>query len=231
MSEPAPPLLQVRGLCRRYDQGAVRALDDVSFDAAAGQTLALIGPSGCGKTTLLSLLGLLERPDAGEIRFDGMPYAQVRNGSRFRARHIGFVFQFHHLLPAMTLLENVQAPLLPLGVPRPQRRERAARMLESMGLQQRMDFLPARVSGGERQRAAVARALVSEPALVLADEPTGNLDSASSSRVVELLLRHARERNALVVLATHNPEIAATADRRLELLDGRRVDAAPMGSP
>jgi lipoprotein-releasing system ATP-binding protein len=216
-------LLQVAGVSRVYDRGAVRALHDVSFDAHAGQTVALTGPSGCGKSTLLSLIGMLDRPDGGRIVFQGQDLATVRSVHAFRASLVGFVFQFHHMVPSMTLQENVEAPMIALAVPRAERRERAAALLQAMGLGARAQFLPSQVSGGERQRAAVARALVNRPPLVLADEPTGNLDTANGQRVIELLLAHARDQRALVLMATHNPEIAAAMDQRIELRDGRRV--------
>ncbi len=215
------PRLQVSGLGRDLDGGRVRALHDVSFAAEAGQAVALTGPSGCGKSTLLSLLGLLDRPDRGRIVVDGEDLAGVRSGHAFRARRVGFVFQFHHMVPTMTLQENVEAPMLALGVSRAERRERAAALLAEMDLGTRAHFLPTHVSGGERQRAAVARALANRPALLLADEPTGNLDSANGERVMALLVQHARQAQALLLVATHNPEIAAAMDRRIELRDGR----------
>jgi putative ABC transport system ATP-binding protein len=216
-------LLQVLGLGRDYDHGRVCALHAVSFIAERGQTVALTGPSGCGKSTLLSLIGLLDQPDRGCIKVDGMDLSTVRHGPAFRARRVGFVFQFHHMVPTMTLQENVEAPMVALGLPRAERRARAAELLASMDLGSRAGFLPAHVSGGERQRAAVARALVNRPALVLADEPTGNLDSRNGERVMALLVRHARNQQALLLVATHNPEIAAAMDCRIELRDGLRV--------
>jgi putative ABC transport system ATP-binding protein len=217
------PMLIVEGLCRDYESGGVQALREVSFTAAAGRSVALTGPSGCGKSTLLSLVGLLDRPSRGRIRVARQDLAQVRDAHAFRARQVGFVFQFHHLLPTMTLLENVEAPMVALGLPRRERRERAAAMLDRVDLGARAHFLPAQVSGGERQRAAVARALVNQPTLLLADEPTGNLDSRNGQRVVDLLVAQARERGALVLMATHNPEIAAALDERIELRDGALV--------
>ena len=214
------PLLQVSGLGRDFDRGRVRALHDVSFSADTNQTVALIGPSGCGKSTLLSLVGLLDRPDRGRIEVAGVDLATVRRGPAFRARRVGFVFQFHHLAPTMTLEEKVAAPMVALGGPRAERRGRAAELLAQMGLGARAGFLPTHVSGGERQRAAVARALVNRPALVLADEPTGNLDSVNGERVMALLVQHARSQQALLLVATHNPDIAAAMDRRIELRDG-----------
>ncbi len=222
MSEGAP-LLAVEALVRTYDRGAVTALAGVSFEARSGEVVAVTGPSGCGKSTLLSLIGLLDQPTGGRVLVGGQDLAAVGKPSAFRARQIGFVFQFHHLVPTMTLAENVAAPMVPLGVPRGRRGEGARAMLERMDLAPRADFLPANVSGGERQRAAVARALINRPPVILADEPTGNLDTRNGEMVVDLLMTHARLQGALVLMATHNPEIARLADRRIELRDGRIV--------
>ncbi|WP_395702218.1 ABC transporter ATP-binding protein [Aquabacterium sp.] len=214
------PLLRVEGVSRRFADGDVQALDGVSFSASAGETLALTGPSGCGKSTLLSLIGLLDQPDRGRILIGGQDLARVRQASAFRARHLGFVFQYHHMVPTMTLQENVEAPMLALGLPRAARRDRAAELLQAVGLAPRAGFLPRHVSGGERQRAAVARALANRPAIVLADEPTGSLDSRNGQRVVELLITQARAEGALVLVASHNPEVAAALQRRIALRDG-----------
>ena len=222
MSEPAP-LLLVEGLTRHYERGTVKALEGVSFEARAGEVVAITGPSGCGKSTLLSLIGLLDQPDQGTVRIRGEDLARVRKPSGFRARQLGFVFQFHHMVPTMTLAENVAAPMVALGISRGRRREQAREMLDRMQCGARAEFLPANVSGGERQRAAVGRALINRPAIVLADEPTGNLDSKNGQIVVELLMTHARSQGALVLIATHNPEIAGLADRCLELRDGELV--------
>lgn len=223
MSEHRPPLLRVEEVSRRFADGEVQALNRVSFSASAGETLALTGPSGCGKSTLLSLIGLLDPPDQGRILIGDQDLARVRQASRFRARHLGFVFQHHLLVSTMTLEENVQAPMIALGVPRAERRARAAELLTAVDLQQRAAFLPRNVSGGERQRAAVARALANRPDIVLADEPTGSLDSRNGQRVVDLLITHARAQNALVLVASHNPDVAAAMQRRIVLLDGECV--------
>lgn len=223
MNKAKPPLLEVHGLSRHHEHGAVRALDDVTFDACAMEVVALTGQSGCGKSTLLSILGLLDQPTHGYVRIDGEDLARVRAASMFRARNIGFVFQFHHMVPTMTLLENVMAPMIALGVNSAERHRRAAELLGRMGLAARAKFLPANVSGGERQRAAVARALINRPQVILADEPTGNLDSKNGKLVIDLLIEHARSQGALVLLATHNPEIASAADRQIELRDGRLI--------
>ncbi|MDP2958817.1 MAG: ABC transporter ATP-binding protein [Longimicrobiales bacterium] len=224
MSERAP-LLVVEALTRHYDRGAVRAIEGVSFEAEAGEMVAVTGPSGCGKSTLLALVGLLDQPTDGRVCIGGQDLAGVSRPAAFRARHIGFVFQFHHLVPTMTLLENVGAPMIPLGVPRAKRAEHARALLDRMNLSHRAGFLPANVSGGERQRAAVARALVNDPPVIVADEPTGNLDSGNGQIVVDLLVEHVRSQGALVLLATHNPDVARVAHRRIELLDGEMVGA------
>lgn len=213
--------LAVEDLARHFEGGVITALDGVSFEAAAGEVLALMGPSGCGKSTLLSLIGLLDRPTRGRVMIDGTDLAGVEKPGAFRARTIGFVFQAHHLLPAMTLLENVSAPLIALGVPRTQRTARAMTLLEWVGLKSRAHFLPSKLSGGERQRGAVGRALATHPQIILADEPTGNLDTKNGEAVVQLLVDHARVHGALVIIATHNPEISAVADRTLVMRDGK----------
>lgn len=214
------PLLDVRGLTRTYERAMVTALVNVSFQAEAGEMVAITGPSGCGKSTLLGLIGLLDRPTHGVIRLAGQDLAGIAQPSRFRAEKLGFVFQFHHLVSSMTLLENVAAPMAALGLPVASRRERARELLDRMGLLSRGHFLPARVSGGERQRAAVARAVANHPALILADEPTGNLDSRNGEVVMDLLAREGA-RGTLVLIATHNPEVAARATREIRLRDGR----------
>ncbi len=214
-------LLRVQQLYKTYDKGSVVALDGVDLTLDAGQSLAVMGPSGCGKSTLLSLIGLLDQPSAGRIEIAGEDLARVADPYQFRARSVGFVFQDHHLIPAMTLLENVEAPMLALGLSRQARRQRATALLDRMDLMPRADFLPARVSGGERQRAAVARALANRPFLLLADEPTGNLDSGNGSRVVDLFMQQVREQGLGIVMATHNPEIAARCDRVVRMYDGR----------
>lgn len=224
------PLLLVEALSRHHDRGAVKALDGVSFETRAGEVVALTGPSGCGKSTLLSILGLLDKPTSGRACIAGEDLARVRHPATFRASNIGFIFQFHHMVSTMTLLENVAAPMVALGVPSAERRRRASDILDRMNLSARANFLPANVSGGERQRAAVARALINRPFVIMADEPTGNLDSRNGQLVLDLLMEHARSQNALVLLATHNPEIACAADRRIEMRDGQLVTPASQRS-
>ena len=220
----APPLVSLRDVARVYPRGAaeVVALAGVSLDVREGEKLAIMGPSGSGKTTLLSILGCLDRPTRGEHRFDGRRVEGLSDDelSRLRNRSIGFVFQAFHLIPQLTVAENVETPLLYEGAPPSDWRPRALRALERVGLAARADHRPTELSGGEAQRAAIARALVTEPRLLLADEPTGNLDSATGEEIAGLLDElHARGRT--VVLVTHNEALARRAERVVHLRDGR----------
>ncbi len=220
-------ILAVRQLVKHYDGGTVEAIRNISFEARGGEILAITGPSGCGKSTLLALIGLLDRPTAGSILVGGLDLATIRDPFAYRACSVGFVFQFHPLISSMTLAENVAMPMIARKVPRAERRARALELLARMDLGHRAHFLPSRVSGGERQRAAVARALANGPSLLLADEPTGNLDSVNGARVVDLFIAHARDHGGTVVLATHNLELAARADRTIDIRDGQIVRISP----
>jgi putative ABC transport system ATP-binding protein len=216
--------VSLRDVARVYPRGAgeVVALAGVSLDVRDGEKLAIMGPSGSGKTTLLSILGCLDRPSRGEHLFDGRRVEALSDDelSRLRNRSIGFVFQAFHLIPQLTVAENVETPLLYEGAPAAEWRPRALRSLERVGLAARADHRPSELSGGEAQRAAIARALVTEPRLLLADEPTGNLDSATGEEIAALLDElHARGRT--VVLVTHNETLARRAQRVVRLRDGR----------
>lgn len=224
MNEPAPDFLAVCNLTKSYENGQVEALRGVSFRVAGGEKVALVGPSGCGKSTLLGVIGSLDRPTGGRVVIEGTDIHHQLRAHRFRATFLGFVFQFHYLVPAMTLVENVEAPMIAIGTGKGPRRERALQLLQDVGLGHRAHFLPARVSGGERQRAAVARALVNGPRLILADEPTGNLDSASGAIVADLILGYSRKTGATVIIATHNAEIAGLCDRTITMRDGSILD-------
>jgi ABC-type lipoprotein export system ATPase subunit len=225
MNEDAPgqPLFRGRGLVRVFPDGDVRALRGVSLDVGAGESVAVTGPSGCGKSTLLHLLGGLDHPTEGTVEFEGQSLASI-DLDAFRARRIGFVFQSFHLLPTLTALENVQVPMFEASWPRSERRSRAERLLEEVGMTHRRSQFPNQLSVGERQRVAIARALANEPCALLADEPTGNLDSVSQGEVLKLLDRLRRERSLTLVIVTHSPEVAAAADRVLKMRDGQIHD-------
>ena len=219
------PVFRVEGLARSYRVGDadVRALAGVDLEIGSGELVVVAGPSGSGKSTLLHLLGALDAPDAGRVFVEGRDLATLgeRQRTLLRRRRLGFVFQAFHLVPVLDALENVEYPLVIDGVPRAERRARAAAALDSVGLGERMSHRPDRLSGGERQRVAIARALVHRPRAVLADEPTGNLDSGNALRVFELLAALGREHGATVVVSTHDPELVARAPRVVTLRDGR----------
>lgn len=224
----ADDLLRLEGVTKDYggEHVVTRVLHGVSFSIVPGEFTALIGPSGSGKSTLLHLLGLLDRPTAGRIFVQGCDTAQLapRALGRFRGRTIGFVFQFHHLLPAFSAAENVMMPLLAdKGRPDEDMRRRAVDLLERVGLADKVDSRVTDLSGGQQQRVAVARALSMTPALVLADEPTGNLDTQSGDQVFALLRQFNREQGTAFLVVTHDPRLAARCDRVIELVDGRVV--------
>ncbi|REJ77208.1 MAG: ABC transporter ATP-binding protein [Acidobacteria bacterium] len=227
------PVVEVRGLSKTYGVGAaaLEVLRGVDLEVGRGELLAIVGPSGSGKSTLLHILGTLDRPDSGEVRIASRdPFALSAEAlARFRNRSLGFVFQFHQLLPDFTALENVAMPSRIAGEPVSQGLERAARLLAEVGLDSRSHALPHELSGGERQRVAICRALSLEPELLLADEPTGNLDPRSGERVLELLLELRRRRGTTTILVTHNPEIADRCARVL-LLDRRQLEEVSRGS-
>ncbi len=220
------PALAVVGVTKHY--GPRRVLDAVSFDVAPGERVALTGPSGSGKTTLLNCLGGVDRPDSGEIRLLGARIDQLdADGlNLLRRERVGTVFQFFHLLPTLSVAENIELPLQLLRVPAPERRERVATLLGRVGLAARSAALPSQLSGGEQQRVAIARALVHRPALLLADEPTGNLDSANGANILALLRELTDETGTALVLVTHSEEAAAICHRRVRLRDGRVVEAS-----
>jgi putative ABC transport system ATP-binding protein len=215
------PAIECVDLVKTYEEGRIRALNGMSLRVDPGELVAVVGPSGCGKSTLLHLIGALDRPDSGEIHVAGHDLAHERNLDHYRARHVGLVFQLHNLLPTLNALENVQVPMFELGIGAAERRERARRLLALVGLEERERNRPAQLSGGERQRVAVARALANNPAVLLADEPTGSLDSEAGSNVLDLLERIREEQKMTLVLVTHDPGVAERADRIVRMLDGR----------
>jgi ABC-type lipoprotein export system ATPase subunit len=222
-------VIEVRGLVKTFEQGLVRALDGLELTVDRGEFVALAGPSGCGKSTLLHLIAALDHPDEGSITVDGRDIAGERNLSRYRSRKVGLVFQLDNLLPTLSARENVQVPMFEMGLSAKQRRERASDLLRQVGLEQRENNLPSQLSGGERQRVAIARALANEPPILLADEPTGRLDSESGRRVLDLLQELQRKRGLTVILVTHDSEVAKRAQRVVRMLDGRVVGEEPSG--
>jgi ABC-type lipoprotein export system ATPase subunit len=219
----ATPLLQAKELSREFDDGRVRALRGVSFSIQEREFVAITGPSGCGKSTLLQLLGALDRPTGGDLFYRGQSVPNHPNPAEYRACEIGFIFQAFHLLPTFTALENVQIPMFGTGRSRAERRDRALALLRLVGLESRLDHFPSKLSGGERQRVAIARSLANEPSLLLADEPTGNLDSENARLILELLVRLHHEQNMTLVLVTHDMAVARLASRAIKMKDGRVV--------
>jgi putative ABC transport system ATP-binding protein len=227
------PLYETRDASRTFSKGLlnVRAVNGVTLAIEAGEFVALEGPSGSGKTTLLQLLGALDRPTGGEILFEGRDLAKLSDGklAELRLRAFGFVFQQFNLIPTLTALQNVELALAPTGTKSAELKERSASMLEEVGLAERGGHLPSQLSGGEQQRVAIARALVVGPRVILADEPTGNLDSKTGADVIDLLAGLAAQHGATVIVATHDAELASRAPRGLAMRDGMLV-AEPNGS-
>lgn len=225
-------IVETRELVKVYGDGAeVRALDGVDMDIAEGEFVGVMGPSGSGKSTLLNMIGALDRPTDGWVLVEGQDLADVRNLDTFRARKVGFIFQLHNLIPTLTARENVQVPMMGQPIGRGKRHRRAQDLLDLVGLADRMDHLPNQLSGGERQRVAVARSLANEPAIVLADEPTGDLDTESGAEVIKLMHQLNRELGTTFIAVTHDPAVARRTDRILVLRDGRIVHEHTVGTP
>ncbi len=225
MSEGRAHTIDLAAVSRTYGRGTpeeVRALRAVSLRVDPGEFVSVEGPSGCGKTTLLNLIGLLDEPTSGEVRWDGTPVGQRqdRERARMRLEEVGFIFQRFYLLPMLTATENVELPMAAMRVSRAARRQRALALLAEVGLAGREGAYPHQLSGGEEQRVAIARALANRPGLLLADEPTGELDSKNAGAILDLLERVRADRNATLLVVTHNPEVAARASRHLVMKDG-----------
>jgi putative ABC transport system ATP-binding protein len=215
-------------VAKAFEHGRIVALEDASFRIEPGELVALTGPSGSGKSTLLNLIGALDRPDRGSITVDGERLERLDDPAAYRAEVVGFVFQFHNLIPTLSALDNVQIPMIGRDGSRADRIERARELLMEVGLAERASARPSVLSGGERQRVAIARALANEPRLLLADEPTGSLDSETSAQVLRLVRRLRDEYGMTILLVTNDDDVAREADRTLRLLDGRITpDAAP----
>ena len=217
-------IIQIKNLTKIFGDGVeIKALDGVDLDIERGEFLAIIGPSGSGKSTLLNQIGILDTPTSGTILLNGIDVTEMSDKQRSRTRNkeLGFIFQYHHLLPDFNALENVMMPLLISGIKSSQAREVARRVLDEVGLGDRIEHRPNQLSGGQNQRVAIARALVNKPSIVIGDEPTGNLDSKASENIYELLRKLNREHNQTFILVTHDERMAAKTDRIIRLVDGR----------
>lgn len=230
MSEPTGMIIRAIDLARTYEMGEteVEALRGINLDVITGQFVALVGPSGSGKSTFLNLVGGLDQPTSGELWVDGVELGVSKEKAltEHRRKRVGFVFQSFNLLPRLTALENVALPLMFVGVPEQERQQRARDLLVEVGLEERLDHRPTQLSGGEQQRVAIARALVSQPAIILADEPTGNIDSATGTEILGLLRRLNKEQGVTLLLVTHDAEAAAFADRIIQVRDGQIAEEA-----
>jgi putative ABC transport system ATP-binding protein len=215
-----PPLLRTDRISKLYPDGEVHAVEDVSLSIRAGEYVAIMGPSGSGKSTLLNLLGALDLPTSGDIYFEDQPLSSVTNLDRFRSQKLGFVFQSFYLLPVLTAIENVQVPMFEGSLSVSERIKKARELLELVGMGHRENHLPLKLSVGERQRVAIARALANDPMLLMADEPTGNLDSVSAEGIFNLFAQLHKERGVTIVLITHDPDLAARAQRIVRMQDG-----------
>ena len=225
-------IIETRGLTKIYGDGAeVRALDDVSIQIARGDFITVRGPSGSGKSTLLNMLGALDRPTEGVVLINDRNLTEIKDLDAFRARTVGFIFQMHNLIPTLNAGENVEVPMMSQEMGRGARKKRARTLLEMVGLGDRIDHLPNQLSGGQQQRVAIARALANEPAVILADEPTGNLDSESGGEIINLMRRLNQETNTTIIVVSHDPAVARQTDRVLVLQDGRIVDDHRVGHP
>jgi ABC-type lipoprotein export system ATPase subunit len=215
------PVLEVRSLCKTYDEGRIEALRGVDLSIAAGDYVAITGPSGSGKSTLLHLLGGLDCPTSGEVLFKNSNLGSAIDLDTYRSRSVGFIFQAFHLMPTLRAIENVQVPMLGLKRRGADRASRAGDLLKEMDMEHRAGQYPNQLSAGERQRVAIARALANDPEILLADEPTGNLDSVNSARIIEILIGIQKQRGMTLIVVTHEDEIAHSAARQVRIRDGK----------
>jgi ABC-type antimicrobial peptide transport system, ATPase component len=214
-------IIIIKDLKKRYDDGKTAALDGIDLRIKKGEFVSLMGPSGSGKTTLLNMIGALDRAEEGNITVAGHDLMEKKDFSSFRSKEIGFIFQFHNLIPNLTVSENVQIPMLETEVPHEKMVQRANKLLKSLNLENKIDQVPTKLSGGERQRVAIARALVNHPSIILADEPTGSLDSKTGDIILNILREIHQKENVTLLLVTHEPYVADMAERKIDLMDGK----------
>jgi putative ABC transport system ATP-binding protein len=214
-------IIEIKGLKKSYDKGKIKALNGINLEIKKGEFVSIIGPSGSGKSTLLNMIGALDTAGEGSVNVAGIDLTQTKDLSKFRSQEIGFVFQLHNLIPNLTVLENVQIPMLGTNVSGKEMEERAISLLKSVDLEDKINQRPTKLSGGERQRVAIARALVNHPSIILADEPTGALDSKTGDIILEVLKDLHKKENVTLVMVTHEPYVANMADRIITVLDGK----------
>jgi ABC-type lipoprotein export system ATPase subunit len=232
MKKNGNSIVETRDLVKVYGDGAeVRALDGIDLRIAPGEFVTVMGPSGSGKSTLLNMIGALDRPTEGTVLVGGQDLREIRDLDTFRARKVGFIFQLHNLIPTLTARENVEVPMMGQPIGRGARKKRAKELLEMVGLGHRLDHLPNQLSGGQRQRVAVARALANEPTIVLADEPTGDLDTESGAEVIDLMKHLNEDLDTTFIVVTHDPAVSRETERVLIMQDGRIVHEHKVGTP
>lgn len=219
-------IVEIKDLTKSYENGNIKALNGIDLTIGEGEFVSIIGPSGSGKSTLLNMLGALDTPDSGSISVAGYNLESNKKLNEFRADKIGFIFQLHNLIPNLSVVENVEIPMFTKKWSARKMRERALHLLEIVGLKDKARMLPNKLSGGERQRVAIARALANEPSIILADEPTGSLDSKTSNKILKQLNKLHKDENVTLIMVTHDMDVARLADRVIEVLDGKIIDNA-----
>ena len=217
-------VVEVKNLIKTYEKGKVKALDGISFNIKEGEFVSIIGPSGSGKSTLLHMLGALDIPDSGTIKVGGIDLEKNKKLNEFRAVKVGFIFQLHNLIPNLSVVENIEIPMYTRKLSSKEQSEKALSLLKDVGLEDKAKMKPNQLSGGERQRIAIARSLANDPSIVLADEPTGSLDSKTSSKILEKLNSLNKEKNVTIIIVTHDMNVAKLADRVIEVLDGKLLE-------
>ena len=218
--------VEIKGLYKSYENGNIKALNGIDLTIEDGEFVSIIGPSGSGKSTLLNMLGALDIPDSGSITVAGQDLRSSKKLNEFRGEKIGFIFQLHNLIPNISVRENIEIPMYTQKMSSKEMKARALKLLDDVGLKDKADIMPNKLSGGERQRVAIARALANEPSIILADEPTGSLDSKTSSRILKQLIDLHEDKNVTLIIVTHDMDVAKLADRVIEVLDGEIISAA-----